>query len=483
MTQVPIKKKLLKEGIILSLANIGGKFSSLIRNIIIARIISPEHFGIASTLVMAVSFLEMVSDFSLDRLLVQAKDGDTPQLQYVAQLLQLIRGIILFLAFFLGGETLASLFSIPEASHAFRYLAIIPLLNGLVHLDIKRIQRDFNFWKFASIELTALLIMLACTYPVTRYFPDYHAMLILLILKSTIILFGSHICSQRKFQIIYDKEIAKRFFSFGWPLLINGILLFAITQGDRFILASSKAIFSSNYTMTDVGYFSAALSLTMLPAMTVVKIVRPFFLPILSHPSKVGISFERAIKSLNDILVLIACCLSIFLVFFGDKLFILLYGVNYISAAHMISWMAIMWTMRCLRSLQVSIAMSQMKNKLVMHMNLFRFCAILGSAFVIWNNYPLVVIIYVGITLELLTNIFIVLLNYYKINISFHYFFKGLLVYLFFVTIAKLSHTLIYFFPDHSVLLCVSSYLTMMTILLVSYRKKIAPLLTLKSSK
>ena len=68
---------------------------SFVRNIIVARLISPQDFGIAATFAITMSLLEMISDLAADRLIIQAKDGEDPQLQATAQLWQFTRGLML----------------------------------------------------------------------------------------------------------------------------------------------------------------------------------------------------------------------------------------------------------------------------------------------------------------------------------------------------------------------------------------------------
>ncbi len=430
------KKKLLKAGGMLTIATGTGQACNFIRNIIVARLVTPADFGVAATFAMAVSFLEMLSDLSPDRLLIQAKDGDEPHFQKTAQLIQVGRGLVGCLFFLICGGWLASLFSVPGAADSFRILAIIPLMNGFVHLDFQRVKRHFNFWHFALVELTALVIMLVFSWPVAHYFGDYRAMLVLLILKSFCFLIGSHVCATRKYRLIFDKKLIKRFYDFGWPLLINGLFMFVIVQGDRFILASAKNLFSSSYDMADVGAFSVALSLTMIPATTLTQILGTFFLPILSHPEKIGVLFEKALNVLNDVMVLAASGLSCFLILLGDDLLLALYGEKYQSAAYLVKWMTIMWSMRCIRSLQISIAMSKGKTKIPMYSNILRFFAIVGSLAVVYFAYPLVYIVYAGIFAEAITNFFIVFLNYKTINIGLSYFFRGMLSYIIVVMLA-----------------------------------------------
>ena len=120
-----------------------GQVLSFVRNVIVARLLGPDDFGIAATFALTVSLLEMISDLGTDKLIILAADGDNPRLQASAQLWQFAReavGALLILAL---AWPLAALFGVPQARWAFYWLALVPLLRGLLHLDIKRFMMIF----------------------------------------------------------------------------------------------------------------------------------------------------------------------------------------------------------------------------------------------------------------------------------------------------------------------------------------------------
>src|SRR5688572_18387740 len=114
------------------------QFSALLRNVIIARLITPADFGIAATFVMTVALLEMMSNLDADKLLIQAEYGNEPRFQHATQLMQSFRGVVSALILFAVAQPLSSLFGVPQAIGAFRGIALIPLIKGLTHADPNR---------------------------------------------------------------------------------------------------------------------------------------------------------------------------------------------------------------------------------------------------------------------------------------------------------------------------------------------------------
>src|SRR3974377_83034 len=104
---------------------------SFVRNVILARLISPANFGIASIFAMTFYLIEMVSSLSIETLLVQAEDGDEPDLESTAHLRLAVRGLINSLIILALSRPIAHLFGAPQAAWAFALLAFVPAMKGV----------------------------------------------------------------------------------------------------------------------------------------------------------------------------------------------------------------------------------------------------------------------------------------------------------------------------------------------------------------
>ena len=65
------------------------------RNVLVARLIGVEDYGIASTFALLMALVEMLSDLGLGRFLVQDREGGHPQVVAAIQGLVLLRGAII----------------------------------------------------------------------------------------------------------------------------------------------------------------------------------------------------------------------------------------------------------------------------------------------------------------------------------------------------------------------------------------------------
>ncbi|OAD23988.1 polysaccharide biosynthesis protein, partial [Candidatus Thiomargarita nelsonii] len=271
-----LRAEILKGGSILTVGQVIAQLLMFVRNIILARMLTPEDMGIAATFAITISLLEMSSNLGVEMLLVQAQDGDDPQLQAVSHLFQVSRGLLMGAIILALAPIIARMFDTPQAVWAFQYVAIVPVLQGFMHLDWKRVQRNLTFIPSVIVEIAPQAIITLAAWPMVIWLGDYSAILWLVIIQALMMLLASHIVAKRNYQVSWNRVYASRLLAFGWPLLINGLLMFGVFQGDRLIVGTA-------YSMAELGVFSVAFALVMMIAMTLAKLASALLLPLFSR--------------------------------------------------------------------------------------------------------------------------------------------------------------------------------------------------------
>lgn len=350
---------MLKGGATLGFGQVVSQACSFLRNIIIARLVSPRDFGIAATFAVTISVFDMMTSISSDKLLIQAKDGDEKDFQNTAHLLHIGRGLMNGSIILLLGKPIANLFGEPQLRWAFALVALVPLLRGFVHLDASRLQREMHFTPGVTIDVGSQLLVTAAAVPLAYWLRDYSAMLWVLILQAASGTVLSHIVAERRYGWTWKKFYARRIAEFGWPLLINGLLLFIIMDGDRFIIASAHNLFSvSSLTLADLGVWSVAFALTTAPTMFVANISTSLLLPPLSRLQHEPGEFDRRYSIFAQGVGLIAAVLAGSFIVAGGSMVTLVYGTKYAQAATFIGWLAAMWALRMVRQIPTLAAMA-----------------------------------------------------------------------------------------------------------------------------
>jgi O-antigen/teichoic acid export membrane protein len=370
-------RTVIKGGLSLGSGQIIVQGCSFVRSVIVARLISVEDYGVAAAFAMTLSLLEMISNLSFDKLLVQAPDGNEEEFQKTAQLVQVTRGLINGLILFALAGLIARLFGIPQAVWGFRCLALLPVLRGFLHLDANRMQREMRFGPAVRIDVLSNVLVTLVAWPLAAWFRNYYAMLVLLLMQVAVATVVSQLVAERRYGWSWDRRYARRMFSFGWPLLVNGLLLYGIMQGDRVIIGSARQLFPhAIYTLKDLGEYSIAFSVMMAPAMFVTNVSTSLFLPVLSQARVLQGHFERTYVRVFCTICLGGALISTPFMFAGPRVIIWIYGTKYAVASGIIVWLAGMWGIRMIRTAPTLAALAIADTQTVMFTNVVRFVAV-----------------------------------------------------------------------------------------------------------
>lgn len=371
----------------------------LVRNLIIARLIPVADFGVAATFAIAMSIVEMMSSFGLQQQIVQAKEGDDPKFQAALQGFQVLRGTISSLVLFAISVPLAQFFGIPEAAWAYQIMAVVPVLNALGHFDIHRLNRTMVFGPMIVTGILPALVSVLAVWPLSLCFGDWRVMLYAILIQALLTTITSHMVAQRPYRIALDRRLMVQSLRFGWPLLVNGILMFMVFNGDRLIVGRALG-------METLAIFAMGVTLTLTPTLVLTKSVQNFFLPLLSRLDYAGTPDAAQRFNLLAIGAIEANLLNGVLLVFGTALlggpFVhLLLGAKYAALVPILTLMAVMQALRVFKGGGSVVALARHQTSNAMVANLFRVASLPIAWWVVTTGGAVVELIWVGIVGEL----------------------------------------------------------------------------------
>jgi O-antigen/teichoic acid export membrane protein len=143
----------------------GGAF---IRTIVLARILTPDQFGIFAIATLTLGFLEMATETGINIFLIQEDDSTLKKLLNTAWSVSIVRGLIISVIIFFSANILATFFDSPHSVSILKLTALIPLIRGLINPAIIKFQKNLQFSKefllrtaiFAADTIVAISIAL-----------------------------------------------------------------------------------------------------------------------------------------------------------------------------------------------------------------------------------------------------------------------------------------------------------------------------------
>lgn len=246
------------------------------RNILLARLLGPEQFGIATTYAVAMGFLEASFEFGPDKYILQAKEGGRAEVLGAAHTFTIARGLSAGLVLFLAADPIAALFHVPDLAWAYRTLALAPIIKGFIHFDFRRRQRDLSYRQEIGITLASTAAGFVVALAVALADRSHVAMLISVLAQVSVMVALSFAVAKIPYRLSTKRPELGALFRFGWPLVLNSLIIAGATGGDRALVGAAFGLETlAIYTATATLVGGPFLILQAVPARVMLPVLGP----------------------------------------------------------------------------------------------------------------------------------------------------------------------------------------------------------------
>lgn len=224
------------------ITEIAAKIVSPVTNIILARIISPEAFGVVVTVTMIISFADMFTDAGFQKYLVQHEFKDEDEKfknANVAFVSNFVISIFLWAVIIAFREQIAVLVGNPGLGNVISIACVQLLLTSFSSIQMALYRSEFDFKTIFLVRIVAVCIPFVVTIPLALLGLSYWALIIGAIfmeISNAVIL---TIKSKWKPYLFYKVKILQEMLSFSIWSLVEAISIWVTTWADVFIIGSS----------------------------------------------------------------------------------------------------------------------------------------------------------------------------------------------------------------------------------------------------
>lgn len=326
---------------LLPLSAVAEMLASLLRAVVLARILPPDQFGVAVALALVLSLAETAADLGLDRQVVRLKlDGDLAAQRGTLHSLALGKGAILALLLLALAWPLAALFDARDAAPAFAALAICPLLKGAAHLGVKELARDYRFGPDALAIIVLHGVTLATAIIMGVTVGQAWVVSAALITGYAAYMLMTHLLAPTPWRLDWNRPTAREALRYGAPLLPNGIAQGLKNIGDRLIVGALLGPAS-------LSLYSVAAMIGIMPRGIILRYLTTLFLPRFVNASADG----QAAPLTAAFAILLGCVASVLglgLWCFGKPVVGLVFGAAYEPTQALMAAIAVMVALKLL---------------------------------------------------------------------------------------------------------------------------------------
>ncbi len=223
----------------------------LATNIILARLLAPEIFGLMLIVNMLRTGAELLSDIGIGQSVVRAKRYPDRSFLDTAWTLQVGRGALLTLVMLALAYPLASLYG-PEFKPILLTVSVIFLLTGLQSPALFLMQRNMELRPKAALEVIVTFFQCTSTIALAYFLPSVWALVWGLLLSTAFGSALSYAFGERRIpRLVLHREHVHEIVHFGKWVFLATLIYFAASSADR-------AFFGAVLPMAAVGIYSVA---------------------------------------------------------------------------------------------------------------------------------------------------------------------------------------------------------------------------------
>ena len=119
----------------------------LVRNMILARLLAPDSFGLMGIILAAITVMDSFSDIGIGQSIIQNKDGKDFDYLNAAWWVGAFRGIALYIVGFLAAPLICRFYEEPQLLWLLRFTFTAALFNGFMSPRVFVLRKEFKFIK------------------------------------------------------------------------------------------------------------------------------------------------------------------------------------------------------------------------------------------------------------------------------------------------------------------------------------------------
>ncbi len=312
-----------------TVGEVAAKLTTPISSILLARLLTPEAFGVVTTLTMIISFAEIFTDAGFQKYLIQHEfkdEQDRDESTNVAFWSNFVMSLVIWGIISFFSAQLAALVGNPGLGHVLIIACVSIPLAAFSSIQIALYKRDLEFKVLARVRIISTIIPLFVTVPLAFFLRSYWALVIGTITVNIVNAFLLTFFSKWKPRRFYSFNKLKEMFSFTVWSMIEAVTIWLTGYVDVFIIATKL----SQYYL---GLYKTSSTLVGQIMGLITAILTPILFSALSRLQDNEKEFRRMFFTFQKIVALLVMPLGMGIFIFRDVITDFILGSQWVEAS------------------------------------------------------------------------------------------------------------------------------------------------------
>lgn len=312
-----------------TIGEIAAKLVTPISSMVLARLLTPDAFGVVATLTMIITFAEIFTDAGFQKYLVQhefkdAKDRD--ESTNVAFWSNLVMSFVLWGIIAIFADPLAALVGNPGLGHVLIVACVNIPIAAFSSIQMALYKRDLDFKTLFKVRIVSMLVPLVVTIPLAFWLRSYWALIFGTITVHTVNAILLTVYSKWKPRWFYSFAKLKEMFSFTVWSMIEAISIWLTHYFDVFIVGT---MLSQYY----LGLYKTSSTLVGQIMGLITAITTPILFSALSRLQNDELEFRRLFFRFQKLVGLLVLPIGMGIFLFSDLATEVILGNKWMEAS------------------------------------------------------------------------------------------------------------------------------------------------------
>ncbi|WP_036280572.1 oligosaccharide flippase family protein [Microbacterium sp. CH12i] len=329
------------------------RLGGLVVGVVLARLLTPEQFGVFAVALTVQTILMTVADLGLSADLIRSEEPE--KIAPTVATLGLVTGAAITLLAFFSSTAIAGLLGSPEAAPAIAILSFTLVLGSISVVPYAMLQRRFQQRELFFVGLIDFIVYTVVT--LVLVFAGFGVVglavgRVAAQLASTTMQF---FLARVKPRFAVDRSVVRPVLAFGLPIAGANLLSWALLNVDNIVLVRVAGA-------TALGYYVLAFNISNWPMTALSQVVRSVSLPYLSRIQDRG----KGLVTLSALAWTGALPAGAVLAALAAPLIEVVYGAKWLPAAPVLAALGVYGGLRVLFDLFVGFLYSNGRSRAVL---------------------------------------------------------------------------------------------------------------------
>ena len=347
-----------------SVGTVGYGCLNLLVTILLARLLTPHDFGVIELLVVFSGISDIIVDSGFSQAVIRDNEATDEDLSSVF-FFNLFIGIIVYIALFVFAPFIASFYETPEMTALSRVVFLTIIFNSFSVIQNAQFSRSLNFKPYAVASMVAIFVSGSAAISMAICSLGIWALATNLVLFSFIRMLILWMMSSWKPKMCLHLNSINRYFSFGFNLLVQGLL-------DKIVTNLESLLIGKYYVKQQLGFFSQGRKLDSYVIQTSNNVVQKVSYPLLA---KIQGDEDRLKSGYRMVMGVTMCCITpiiAIMVCGAEDIMLGIFGRQWLQASPFLRLWALCGWMVTLYSVFNNIFLVKGKSKLLLRCSIFR---------------------------------------------------------------------------------------------------------------